>query len=327
MRQAIALLAAALTVAVAGGVRAEESVRIVNIGHGYYAGPLYAALRERVFEKHGLRPEVTSVKGGALALQAVLSQQTDVGILSYEHLLTVAAQGKQVVAIFKIASRPLNNVVVNNELAARYAGAGLAEKVRALRGARVAVPSPNGSGEKMLRILARKYGLSLPGDVSMVYLGSEPGAYLAAFQKKLIDAALPVEPAGVMIQQAGEGRTLVNFMAGEVPEFSDLIFMTVAAHPDTIRERPEFLRRVVAAFAEAQRILKDPARGRAIMAREYPNMSPEANAEAYQVMNAIWSEDGRMTDRQGQAVYDYLQPAGEARVDIGRTYTNAFLPR
>ncbi len=46
------------------------------------------------------------VQGGPLALQAVLTKQADIGILSYEHVLTVAVQGKRIVAFFNIANRP-----------------------------------------------------------------------------------------------------------------------------------------------------------------------------------------------------------------------------
>ena len=36
------------------GLQAQETVRITNIGRGYYAGPLYVAMRERLFEKYGV---------------------------------------------------------------------------------------------------------------------------------------------------------------------------------------------------------------------------------------------------------------------------------
>ncbi len=327
MRGIVFGIAAALVLGLAAVAGAETTVRIANIGHGYYAGPLYAALQEKLFEKHGLRAEVTSVKGGSLALQSVLSKQADAGILSYEHILTAAARGQRVVAIFNMVERPLNNLIVKNELAGKAGGYDVAAKVRLLKGLRVAVPSAGGSGEKMLAVLARRYGLSLPGDISMVYLGSDPGSYVAAFQRNLVDAALAVEPAGVLIEQAGEGKTLLDLMAGEVPEFRNLIFMTLAVHPDTIAEKPELLSKLARVFAEAMQIVKDPQRGRAVMAREYPDMAPATNARAYEVMNAIWSASGRMSEEQGRAVLDYLQPKGTVPIEISKTFTNQFLPR
>src|SRR6185312_10127988 len=79
------------------GAASAEPVKITNIGHGYFSGALYVAVQEKLFQKYGLEPEISYVQGGPLALQAVLTKQADVGILSYEHVLTVAVQGKRIV--------------------------------------------------------------------------------------------------------------------------------------------------------------------------------------------------------------------------------------
>lgn len=71
-----ALAAATLIV----GSASAETVKIANIGHGYYSGALYVAVQEKLFQKYGLEPEVSYVQGGPLALQAVLTKQVDVGI-------------------------------------------------------------------------------------------------------------------------------------------------------------------------------------------------------------------------------------------------------
>ena len=248
---------------------AEDLVKIANIGHGYYAAPLYIAQQAGLFTKHGLKADITVVQGGPLALQTVLTKQVDVGILSYEHVLMAAAQGKRVVAIFNIANRPLNNVIFKNELATP--GLDVDARIRKLNGLRVALPSAGGSGEKMLGVLARKVGLKLPGDISMVYLGSEPASFVAAFQRGLVDAALPVEPAGVLIQQAGVGKTYIDPIKGEVPEFQDIIFMALSVHPDSLSEKSPLLRRVVEVFREAAALLKaQPVQAKAILARGSP---------------------------------------------------------
>jgi NitT/TauT family transport system substrate-binding protein len=116
-------------------------------------------------------------------LQSVLTKQADVGILSYEHVLTLAAQGKRIVAFFNIANRPVNNVIASDKLMEGAQKLSVEEKIKRLKGQRVAMPSANGSGEKMLGVLAKKYGLRLPGDITTVYLGAEAPSYVAAFQK------------------------------------------------------------------------------------------------------------------------------------------------
>jgi NitT/TauT family transport system substrate-binding protein len=305
-----------------------ETVKITNIGHGYFAGALYVAKQEKLFEKYGLEPDISYVQGGALALQSVLTKQADVGILSYEHVLTVAVQGKRIVSFFNIANRPVNNVIASDKLIAGSEKLSLEEKIKRLKGRRVAMPSANGSGEKMLGVLAKKYGLTLPGDISTVYLGAEAPSYVAAFQKDLIDAALPFEPAGVLVQQSGKGKIYLNMMNGEIPEFRDILFMTLAAHPDIMKEKPELLRKVALIFTEAQKILiEDPKRGKALMAKEYPSMTPETNSLAYDTVSQIWTKDGHMTEQQARGTFAYLQPKGTAEVDFPSTFTNDFLPK
>jgi NitT/TauT family transport system substrate-binding protein len=306
---------------------AQQPVRIVNIGHGYFSGPLYVAMREKLFEKHGLKPEVTFVKGGALAFQAVLTQEADFGILSYEHVLTAAAQGKDIVSVFNITHRPLNNIVVDNDLYQANKDKSLEEKVKALKGKRIGTPSPAGSGEKMLGVLAQNYGLKLPGDVELVYLGGDAGAYVGAFKNDVIDAGMPFEPAGVLLEQEGLGNTLVNLMNGEVEAFRDLIFMTVTTHPATIQKNPDLVRKTVAVFAEAQTILLDEARGKEIMAKEFSNMEAATNEKAYRVVSQIWSKDGRMSLEGAKKVFDYLEPAGGKEINFEKTFTNEFLPK
>src|SRR5258708_29996075 len=87
-----------------------ETVKITNIGHGYYSGALYVARQEKLFEKYGLEPDITFVQGGPLALQAALTRQADVSIVSYEHILTAAVQGKRVVGFYNLCNRPVNNL-------------------------------------------------------------------------------------------------------------------------------------------------------------------------------------------------------------------------
>src|SRR4029078_4422811 len=148
----VAILAA---VTLFTGAASAETVKITNIGHGYFSGALYVAAKENCFQKYGLEPEVSYVQGGPLALQAVLTQQADIGILSYEHVLTVAVQGKRIVAFFNIATRPVTNVIASDKLMAGSEKLGVDEKIKRLKGQRVAMPSAHGSRAKRRGCLAQ----------------------------------------------------------------------------------------------------------------------------------------------------------------------------
>ena len=156
--------------------------------------------------------------------------------------------------MFNITTRPINNLIASNEMIAAGAGKSLEQKILALKGKRIGTPSAGGSGEKMLGVMAKRYGLRLPEDVQLVYLGADAPAYVGAFQTKLIDAAMPFEPAGVMLEQKKLGGILINLMSGDLEEFRDMVFMGVATSEDIARNRPDFVKKVVEVFSEAQAI-------------------------------------------------------------------------
>ena len=170
-------------------------------------------------------------------------------------------------------------------------------------------------------MLAKKYGLTLPGDITSVYLGAEAGAYVAAFQRELIDAALPFEPAGVLVQQANKGKIYLNMMSGEIPEFRDILFMVLASHPDIVKEKPELLRKVALVFSEAAAILKnDPKRGKALMVKEYPSMSAETNDLACETVSRLTGNaPHHRSSRRARLVY--LQPQGTVAVDFPQQHS------
>ena len=126
-----------------------EPVKITNIGHGYYSGALYVAKQEKLFEKHGLEPDISYVQGGALALQAALTKAADVSIVSYEHILTAAVQGQRIVGFYNLCNRPVNNVIANEKLLAGSEGPQHRSKNQTAQGRARRDASAAGSGEKM----------------------------------------------------------------------------------------------------------------------------------------------------------------------------------
>ena len=63
------------------------------------------------------------------------------------------------------------------------------------------------------------------------------------------------------------------------------------------------------------------------MAKEYPNMTPETNEQAYDTVSQIWTSNGRISEQQARATFAYLQPEGPSQVDFPTTFTNDFLPK
>lgn len=288
-----------------------DTVKISNIGHAYWAGPLYVAQYYKLFEKHGLNAEVTEVKGGSLAFQSALTKSVDLTQVTFEHVLKAAAKGQRLVSFYRFGKAPANNIVANNEFMSRAKGKSVEERIRSLKGARVGIPSAGGSNEKMLEMLAAVYGLDI-STIKRLYLGGDPGSYLAAFKTNQIDAAVYAEPLGLLVSKAQLGGTLLNVIKGEEPRFTDVIFLTLVAHPDIIAQKPDVLRKVSAAYDEALKIMHtQPEKGIAALAKEFPNLSAEDNAAIYNAMLPTWPENGKMNVEQAKRTMEYMTALGD----------------
>jgi NitT/TauT family transport system substrate-binding protein len=298
----------------AGRAHALDAVKISNIGHAYWAAPLYVAQHYKLFEKHGLDAHVTTVKGGSLALQSALTKGVDLTQVTFEHVLKAAVKGQRVVSFYRFAQAPANNVVVTNDLMKKAAGKPIKDRVLALKGARVAVPSAGGSNEKLLEMLGAVYGLDMKS-VQRIFVGGDPGSYLAAFKSHQIDAAVFAEPVGTLVKKAGLGDTLIDIAGGDEPRFNDVIFLTLVAHPDIIAEKADILRKVTAAYDDALKIIHtQPEKGMAAMAKEFPNLSAEDNAAVYKAMVATFPQNGKMTIEQAKRTMSYMKALGDLNV-------------
>lgn len=298
-----------------GKAQALDTVKIANIGHAYWAAPLYIAQYYKLFEKHGLNADVTTVKGGSIAYQAALTKSADVAQVTFEHVLQAAARGQRVISFYRFGQTPANNIVVSNEILARAKGKPIADRVLALKGARVAIPSSGGSNEKLLEMMASIYGLDMK-TVQRVNLGGDPGSYLAAFQTHQIDAAVFAEPVGTLVSNAHLGGTLIDVAGGDEPRFKDVIFLTLVAHPDVIAGKADILRRVSAAYDDAMKIIHtEPEKGIAAMAKEFPKLSHEDNASVFKAMVATFPENGRMNIEQAKRTIAYMKALGDLKVN------------
>lgn len=311
----------------ASQARALDTVTISNIGHAYWAAPLYVAQYYKLFEKHGLDAEVTTVNGGSIALQSALTKSVDLSQVTFEHVLQAAARGQRLVSFYRFGKSPANNIVVSNAIMDRARNKPIADRVRALKGARVAIPSAGGSNEKLLEMLASVYGLDMK-TVQQVFIGGDPGSYLAAFQSHQIDAAVFAEPVGTLVKKAHLGDTLIDIAAGDEPRFDDVIFLTLVAHPDIIAQKADILRRVSAAYDEALNIIHtQPEKGIAVMAKEFPTLSPEDNAAVYKGMVATFPENGRMNLEEAKRTVAYMEALGDLHVkpdfDPSPLFTNS----
>jgi len=88
-------------------------------------------------------------------------------------------------------------------------------------------------------------------------------------------------------------------------------FLVLAKYPDSIKEKPETLRKVAHAICGAVQISRnDPKHSKVLMALEYPHVEPKTNDGAYNIVSQI--DEARQDDGGAGASYVRLSAAQRA---------------
>lgn len=290
--------------------------------------PITLADRLGYYAEEGLDVQIQDFPGGARALQSLLGGSADVVCGYYDHTVQMAAEGRELTAFVAMLRYP-GLVLVVSPTPRQRVGA-----VADLRGAIVGVTAPGSATHFFLNYLLVKSGLK-PESVSVTGIGTSASA-VAAVERSHVDAAIVVEPTFTQLRSRVSGlRVLADTRTAEgvratfgVDEYPAAVLYApqqwLSANEDTARR----LARAIVRTLEWIRAHPD----------EIPSKVPEfvgADRDVY--MQAVahmlptYSVDGRINAAGTTVVRDVLalslDTVRRANVDVGRTFTDAYLPR
>jgi len=148
------------------------------------------------------------------------------------------------------------SVVARNEIP--IAAGGYAEAMKSLVGRKMGSIQRGSSTEIIFRSLFTTAGANAD-DATWIAVGGI-GTAIPALQNGVIDAYLAFEPfQTVIVKQTKAGKIVVDLRKGQVASgFADFPYNFYIARGDDIKARPDVLRRLVAAFADAHAFVQSP---------------------------------------------------------------------
>src|ERR1044071_5221784 len=192
--------------------------------------PAFVALEKGFYKREGLDAELISVRNAVTAVQALIGNQIHY-IFSVGPQMPSIWEGSDIILLAQQVGRPTFSMVVTPEI----------QKVTDLKGKKIGV-SFGGSTFAGTKALLELNRMNPDKDVQYISIpGSTPK--IAALQQGLVQAALLAPPADYIAVKAGFKR-LVNL----ADVFRDTSFTGLAATGRTIRENPQFVRRMVRAI-------------------------------------------------------------------------------
>ncbi len=324
-RMLLLVLVGILLVTCTGGGGAgssSEALQTVTLPVGYIPNiqfaPLYVAVDQGYFRQAGLQVEFDySFETDAVAL--VGADELQFAVVSGEQVLLARAQGLPVVYVAAWYQQYPVAVVSKADQGIR-APADLAGK-------RIGLPGLYGANYIGLEALLFSAGLS-DADVTLDSIGFNQVEALAADQEQAVSVYAANEP----VQLRAQGYEINEI---RVADYVQLASNGLITNEKTVKENPDLVRRMTAAFQRGLADAIDDQEAAYQMSRAYiPNL-PEADQDVQMQVLArsieLWKTAGRLGESNPQAwdnMQDTLLKMGllTQPLDVNQAFTNEFLP-
>ena len=187
-----------------------EKLVVAEGAHIIGYAPAYIAQDQGYFKDAGLDVNIVLSHGSAQAVAAVVGGSADVTLATAPDVLNAVAHGRQLRMILGITNQPQLLLTVSPKLLAKAnvtPASPVADRARALKGARVGISTPGSMTDEVLRTILKMGGLDPDRDVSIIAMGGDGAPMLAALQHGNIDGFVLHRRPATKRRQKNSGRS------------------------------------------------------------------------------------------------------------------------
>ena len=325
MRRWIGALAfAAALSGLAGGAAAQDKMRIAAPSVALGNAPIYVAEQLGYFKQVGVQPEITIAPSGPAAIAAAMNGDIDAVLGSATTIMSARKADGDIVMFTALATQYGVNVVVTRKWADSHnlsTTSSYREKIAALKGATIAITTPGGSNDQLIRFLADEAGLNPDRDMTLVTMG-DTSAMLAAFGQNRVDGLAVSSPTSPAAAHDFNGLMLFNLQIGEIESLNGYFGAAIAANSAWLKKNGpgigvKFARAVQMGFDA----MHDPARTSQARDLVYAAYFKTMNAELFAL---LWRDAVRgspkgpdITRKMVQGVVDFSNRYSKDKIDPG----------
>lgn len=271
---------------------------------------LYTALDNNLFDKYGFKMEHVYIRGSGPSLAALAADEIQFLYCAADATLPSLASGVDV----KLVAAPLIKLpyvlITRKEI----------RRMEDLKGRALGVARPGDLSDRLSRAIVKKFNIA---DVTMRPIGGSQSERFQAMAANLVQGVVITPPLDVRARNEGY-NVIFRLIDLDLP----FIYSSVHANSRMVRERPDVVQKMVAAFAEAINFVeKNPTKAKASIAKAM-RIKDE---EALQVSYNVYTRD--IVDRRmivpGAAVADTVDLVRASGIHVKRRpediYDNSFV--
>lgn len=234
--------------------------------------PLFLAIEEGIFRKHGIEAEIIKFQAGNQIIDTLIANRADLAGPAVGSGITIIASEKYPNSL-KVAqlNGSLGQEVVSTEIALLTVKNSPINSISDLKGKSVGIP-PGIQWRTLVKRIIRKNGIDPELDVSLVEVPVQQ--HITALLSGSLNAMLSLEPTGTIAEASGQARRIEKSIGTKyltAPFYSGATVLS----SDFIKKRPLVADALVKALDESiERIRKAPEEKKQLF-EKYLNMSKD----------------------------------------------------
>jgi NitT/TauT family transport system substrate-binding protein len=276
-------LYAAVTAIVLGSMTTGAGAQTHRVKYAYGSVslsflPIYLAEDLGYMKEAGIQADISVIQGGSgPATAAAISGNIDFFVGLLFSAAPAIERGQPLIGFATTLNQYGSTIVVSREVSQKFnltPKTPVSERIKSLKGLRIANLAPNSSSDLLIRYVAKREGWNPDTDLQLVPIGGAP--MLAAFEQKRIDALVFSSPlADVAVNKFG-GNMIVNLAAGEYEPLANMPYIMLVANSNWLNKNKQAATAVVGAIWKAMDFAHaNPQKTKEILRKRFANIDQE----------------------------------------------------
>jgi ABC-type nitrate/sulfonate/bicarbonate transport system substrate-binding protein len=291
--------------------------------------PIYVAADAGLWKQRGLDVKLPVVAGPG-ATNAVIAGSADFVSTAATSVLRAAARGQAMQIIASTNEEYLLNLVVSPKAMAERKidpKADLATRMKALKGATLAIDVPLGLPHGFIKYVAAKVGMD--ADRDFVLTPMQPPNMVSSLKSGAIDGFMFGEPFVSLAVQGG-AQIVIQLARTDMPELNPYSTNLIAARAGFCKQTPAVCSKLVGGLTDALKMIQDdPQRVKGILRARFAQLPPQVLDASFEQIratsprSAVTHEAALANTQRVSLVAGTLKPE-ERRDDLAALIDNEF---
>ena len=312
-----------------GMASAATKLKVTFSSIGYLYTPFFVAHDLGFFKENGLEVEEVRTGSGSKAAMIVISGDAQFYLGTVDKITKAKAKGKDLLAVCAMMTKMGSTLAIRKGVKSGIEKLPLRERIPKIKGLTIGVTGRGSGTDVLARYIIKHYSdLDPERDVNLMPIGKS-SAYYAAMKTNKVDIIVRSEPVPAYCVKNFGARYFVDIIGGEIPFFSDYLYISVVGSKDYIEQHPDITRAFVKGMVKAERLIReDPDKALRVMKERMPKVDPGLHDLIWKSHKLAYAADGRITKSgvdAGQEFIMFLKKV-KKKYPFDEIATNKYLP-